>query len=631
MLDLQVKDEQEAGYGHGRYRKPRRKLSKLERLRLAIVAHMREQRKAVVRWAKEQTNLPLSFPDWDHFKLGALKMSERMTPIISAVWEQSGTRFASRVGLDPDEWSVVNPHVADRIERASLAFCKETNATTSTDLQAAIDRLRAHLHEGIVNEGESIEQFTKRVQRVFETAEKSRARTIAQTETSRAVHAAQNDAAEKSGVVTGWRWQLSSDACPVCVAIAARNPVVRLGQPFAVIGKNPHYSHIFMPPAHPNCNCTAQEVLDIDNHHDYGNGPLIDPGHATEQELQTIRQQRHERDEAILRGSEAWGAAPYQERYPDGRKLPQKPPKPPVVKLPKVKPRQRYKPAPYEPAEIPGLVARPGEEMLPARMAWVKSFDETQHPRDEHGRFIGRFGHYAGKEPKAAAGVKEAIEKFHRGATLHDIAGLGGATDGADVHMESETDEEGRSVVGIHIKGDHYKAKRQIGVDANGKRFINNESFFVDEGHQGKGIGGASFNRMIEHAIAAGVSYVITFADRNDAQAVNGYAIWPKMGFDADIPSDKKRQIEMAVESGRVPKTEDGKVPSKLSELMKTPEGREWWEERGQGMEMRFDLTAGSISRKHWESRTSKTPTSQPKNWKLRIELGRRSLARMSG
>lgn len=328
---------------------------------------MREQRKALLRWTKEQTYLPLSFPDWDHFKLGALQMSQRMTPIIQAEWEIAGARFASKVGLDPNEWSVVNPLTEEKIRKASLAFCAETNKATSHDLNTALGKLREQLQEGIVNEGESVEQLTKRVQGIFETATESRARTIAQTETSRAVHAAQDDAAYQSGVVTGWRWQLSSDACPVCVAIAARNPVVRLGHPFAVIGKNPIYSHIFMPPAHPRCNCTAQEILDVDEQPSFIGGPLVDPGHATVEELQSIRQQRHERDEAILRGSEAWGAAPYVERYPDGRQLGQraKPARPQVVKLPKVKPRRRPLAAsPYEPAELPNQPMQPGEERL---------------------------------------------------------------------------------------------------------------------------------------------------------------------------------------------------------------------------------------------------------------------------
>jgi hypothetical protein len=338
-LNIATKDEQDAPPGIAPRRK-RRKLSKLERMRLSIVAHMREQRKALLRWMKAQPDLPIAFPDWNYFKLGATQMQYRMTPIIRAIWDESGTAFTSKVGLDPDSWSVTNPHVAEKIEQASLAFCKETNATTSTDLNAALDRLRMQLHEGIIERGESVEQLTKRVQAVFDTATKSRARTIAQTETSRAVHAAQDVAAHQSGVVTGWRWLLSDDACPVCAAIAIRNPVVKLGQPFAVIGHNPHYSHIYHPPAHPRCACSQQEILDIDEQPAFTGRVLVDPKPVEDHEREALMERLRQHDEAILRGSEAWGAAPYDVRYPAmPAAKPAKRPRPP--KLPKRKPRRR--------------------------------------------------------------------------------------------------------------------------------------------------------------------------------------------------------------------------------------------------------------------------------------------------
>ena len=44
------------------------------------------------------------------------------------------------------------------------------------------------LTEGIVKEGEALPALTKRVNKIFDKLEKKQARTIAQTETSRAVH-----------------------------------------------------------------------------------------------------------------------------------------------------------------------------------------------------------------------------------------------------------------------------------------------------------------------------------------------------------------------------------------------------------------------------------------------------------
>lgn len=241
-----------------------------EAIRKELVSVFREQRRKLLaflatgRKDSEGDNLPHAWPDWNDFKLGALAMSERMTPLLEAVWDQAAGKFAPRVGLDPNTWQVVNPHTERMIAAAALAFSQSTNDTTSMQLDVALEKTRQALKEGVVEQGESVFYLTKRVKEIFDGAETWRARRIAQTETSRAVHAAQEQAAIASGVVTGWTWLLSSDACPLCQTIARRAPAVQLGQPFAQVGSNPHYSEVRFPPAHPHCNCTVNEVLDSD-------------------------------------------------------------------------------------------------------------------------------------------------------------------------------------------------------------------------------------------------------------------------------------------------------------------------------------------------------------------------------
>ena len=274
------------------------------KLRLALRQHFAQQRQAILRFIrtgrKDQAGLlPWVWPEWDDFRLGALAMSERMTPLISGVWEAAGLKFAPRVGLDPDQWSVVNPHTAQKIREATLAFCDSTNQTTSEELDTALTKTRQELARGIIDEGESIPQLTKRVNRIFDQASKSKARTIAQTETARAVHAAQDEAARQSGVVTGWKWLASADACDVCLAIVARCPQVKLGQPFAVIGNNPHYSQIMHPPAHPRCNCTVTEITVLDKQPKF-HPALHDPESITDQEHSRIApEQRRLIEQAI--------------------------------------------------------------------------------------------------------------------------------------------------------------------------------------------------------------------------------------------------------------------------------------------------------------------------------------------
>lgn len=276
------------------------------RLRTELAGVFERQRRAIIRYMRtgkkdQGPPIPDGFPGFDDFNLGALAMSGRMTPLIRMIWDDAADSFAPRVGLDPDSWSVVNPHTERMIEEAALAFCEATNATTSQDLADATAKLRDELRAGIVDAGESLTELTKRVNAIFDQATTSRARTIAWTETARAVHAAQEQAAMASGVVAGWKWLLSGDACPLCVAIAARMPAARLGQAFAVIGSDPNYSEVRFPPAHPHCGCTLVEVLDTDPQPEWG-ATLHDPDPATDEERERIGADLAARDAAISAG-----------------------------------------------------------------------------------------------------------------------------------------------------------------------------------------------------------------------------------------------------------------------------------------------------------------------------------------
>lgn len=192
-------------------------------------------------------------------------MAAAMTPLISAYWKESGDQTLGRLeaatGLDLGTWEVVNPFTREKIHQAAMAFCKVTNRTTSLHLNDALDKLRSELVEGIVDKGDTLVQLRKRVNGVFDHAEKWRAQRIAASEASRAVHQAQLAADMESGVVAGSEWLLSGDACPYCMEVAERAKQVPLGQAFAIIGHNPDYSVVHAPPLHPLCQCSMLEVL----------------------------------------------------------------------------------------------------------------------------------------------------------------------------------------------------------------------------------------------------------------------------------------------------------------------------------------------------------------------------------
>lgn len=268
------------------------------KIRAALRRFFAEQRRAVLRWlvtgktkevatkADAPPDIPAGpFPGFDAFGLGNLAMAERMTPLIAAIWEDAGQAFAPRVGLDPDAWKVESPQLQEAIDKAVLAFADSTNRTTSLAIDDAIKQTRQAIREGITGQTLSYDELTKRINAIFETATVSRARRIAVTEAARAYHQSQEMAAEKSGVVSGWKWLASSDACPLCRMIARECPFVRLGQDFAVIGTDPNYSRIRFPPCHPHCQCSMVEVLDIDTQPEWSN-TLIQPEPPPEEDAE---------------------------------------------------------------------------------------------------------------------------------------------------------------------------------------------------------------------------------------------------------------------------------------------------------------------------------------------------------
>ena len=237
-----------------------------------------------------------------------MAISERFTPLLAAIWESAADKFAFKVGLDPNKWSVINPHTEAMIQSAALDFCQSTNDSTSLKLNEALQKTKDELAEGTIQQGENLEQITGRINQVFDKLDRKGARRIAQTEASRAVHAAQEQAAIASKVVTGWHWLASSDACPICLAIAARCPDVKLGQPFAVIGNNPTYKTIKFPPAPRTLQLRPEEILDSDPQPKW-HDTLDQPKPATDEEADAVAA-RFISNTRTSGGNKPWRAGP---------------------------------------------------------------------------------------------------------------------------------------------------------------------------------------------------------------------------------------------------------------------------------------------------------------------------------
>jgi len=182
-------------------------------------------------------------------------------PVVQIYAEEGAHEANLRLGATDEDaaWRVQLPQVEESAQQLALKFSASTNAATSRALDSALSALRTSIAEGLLSAENTIPELTKRVQGIFDGAEKERARTIARTESSRALHRGQIIAAKQSGMVAGKEWLAGGDACPVCLALNGRK--VGLDDAFDDDGLGGDYSVTTEPPLHPNCNCTLIDVL----------------------------------------------------------------------------------------------------------------------------------------------------------------------------------------------------------------------------------------------------------------------------------------------------------------------------------------------------------------------------------
>ncbi|MEW4569299.1 hypothetical protein AB1L88_15650 [Tautonia sp. JC769] len=190
--------------------------------------------------------------------------------------------------------------------------------------------------------------------------------------------------------------------------------------------------------------------------------------------------------------------------------------------------------------------------------------------------------------------LAKAGELLGRPVRREDLASLGGAPDDATVHVR--VDGVSRDRVRIVVKGDGYYADRVLMGESNGQTILYNAYFAVDKNQRNRGLGRAVFGREVEHAIRLGVARIETTAAGEGRKRLaggtwNGFYTWPRFGYDGPLTSDVKRQLPRALADAE-----------RISDLMRTPEGREWWKDWGTQSALEFDLAPGSLSRRTWDA-----------------------------
>jgi len=206
------------------------------------------------------TWMPVTLDHWREQFAAAL--ADDLAPFAQRGWTDARQRYAGH----PAAWlkvagfsaTALSPELRLAIETLALDLAGSTLATAAFAVAVAIRRLREALRRGL-SAGETAQQMTDRVQRIFR--DPARARAIALTESSRALHLGQYTAAVAAGVVTKKYWLAASDCCDECEALAAMGPI-DLTTPFLVrTTGRPAYRVVMFAPLHPHCRCTMGEVL----------------------------------------------------------------------------------------------------------------------------------------------------------------------------------------------------------------------------------------------------------------------------------------------------------------------------------------------------------------------------------
>lgn len=159
-----------------------------------------------------------------------------------------------------------------------------------------------------------------------------------------------------------------------------------------------------------------------------------------------------------------------------------------------------------------------------------------------------------------------------------ELARLCGAIDGSKIYIDAREDE-----ITLKIKNEICEEMiRKIVVTEEGAALIINESFFLKNHYQNKGIGVRSFAIEAKEAKNQGFLKIITEAAGSKESFMNGYYTWIRLGFDAEV---QENSLPAPFSQCRT-----------LLQLTSTDEGRAYWYNYGHTVTVEFDLREGSAS-----------------------------------
>ena len=164
-----------------------------------------------------------------------------------------------------------------------------------------------------------------------------------------------------------------------------------------------------------------------------------------------------------------------------------------------------------------------------------------------------------------------------------EVGDMIGAPDGSTITVTAEA-----GTIYMEVKHPNVTDMLRELSRIDGKLVLYNDSLMLKPDAP-KGMGTAIVTRQVEAARTMGIGKIDLFAGGFLGwENMNGYYTWPRVGFDAPIPSEKASNIPIKIKQKMKSET--------MLELYRTQAGRDWWLANGGGVSLSFDTDPNSKS-----------------------------------
>lgn len=168
------------------------------------------------------------------------------------------------------------------------------------------------------------------------------------------------------------------------------------------------------------------------------------------------------------------------------------------------------------------------------------------------------------------------------------LARLCGAPDGSQILVSRGSG--GKDTFNLKVKNPLFLYPSEYFIINNGGELsfeLAVDSIYVRKEFQDQGIGVRSLMLSIRQAKELGFN-AVTLEAAGSAANRNmffGYHVWPSLGFDAELPTQILERLPLDLQAG-----------TRLSDLMQSVKGDDWWYDNGISLHLSFELRDDSVS-----------------------------------